>query len=70
MKTCDACDEQWDDAFFCPVCSKGVHLEEEEVPDIMWDCDPRTPETIIKEVWVRNGDICLNCCPGHRKDKK
>lgn len=62
---CDVCGEEWEESFFCVTCSSGGHCEEQEVPNTMWDGDPND-EYVLEIVWVPNGDICLNCCNGHR----
>lgn len=69
MKTCDACEETWEDEFFCPKCSEGSRLIEEEVPNLMWSGWPPGGETITEEVDCPNGDICLNCCICHWRKK-
>ena len=66
---CDSCGEQWEESFFCPECSHGGHCEMQEVPNIMWDGLP-SEEYCWEEVWIDNGDICLNCCNGHPRSPK
>lgn len=61
MPICDACEEVWEESFFCEKCSSGGHEEIVEKPNTMWDGDPHD-ETIFEEEWVSNGNICMNCC--------
>lgn len=65
-KVCDACGEEWEEDFFCEICSRGGEYRIEEVPDLMWDGYPGR-DYVEEETWVPNGDICLNCCGGHTK---
>lgn len=68
-KFCDGCGEQWEESFFCEICSKGGFYEMREVPNFMWNGDP-SEEYIWQEEWVPDGDICLNCCMCHTKPSK
>ena len=63
---CDICDEDWEESFFCEICSKGGHLEMHTEPllsGLEWDYIG--PDCEEREVWVPNG-VCFNCCPGHK----
>ena len=64
MKTCDACEETWEDEFFCKQCSSDGELIEREVPDPMWDGFPGKDMMTVEE-WEPNGNICFNCCYCH-----
>lgn len=66
MKTCDACEETWEDSFFCAECSGEMHLETVERPVLMWD--GYGPDTKEVEEFVPNGNICLNCCTYHYRN--
>lgn len=61
MKTCDACEETWEDSFFCKKCSSGGRTEIVEKPNLMWDGDPKD-EIVFGEEYIPNGNVCLNCC--------
>ena len=60
---CDACEQEWEESFFCKQCSglQGFDGEMVEEPNSFWDGNPgdeyvweeREPEYMI---------ICLNCC--------
>ena len=63
-KTCDACEEEWEESFFCEKCSRGGRHEEVEAPNMFWDGYPGE-ECVMEEEWIPNGDICLNCCTCH-----
>ena len=60
---CDCCEEEWEESFFCPVCS-GWYREEHEVPNLMWDGYPASEETEMEMEDVHK-DICFNCCNDH-----
>jgi|GEM_PF-5469761 hypothetical protein len=68
MRICDVCEEEWEDSFFCPECSKGGHYEMVESPVLNWSGNPSDPETEIDEEFVANGYICLNCCDCHLRN--
>lgn len=62
---CESCGEEWEESFFCEKCSAGGEYEIREVPNLMWDGLP-SEEYVWEEVFVENGNICLNCCNGHK----
>ncbi len=67
MKTCDYCEETWEDDFFCPTCSGLQEIETEGCfPDLFYDgCGPDYVYEVRTETMLMS--VCGNCCPGHKQ---
>jgi Fe2+ or Zn2+ uptake regulation protein len=61
---CDCCDGDWEDAFFCKVCSDTPELEERLMPMLDWGGEDDDMEMQEVDVYLRS--VCLNCCMGHK----
>ncbi len=57
--SCDICEQEWDESFFCKKCSSRLVLEETLTPKLIYygDGDEYEPD----EDWVQY-DVCCNCC--------
>lgn len=62
---CDCCDEEWEESFFCKVCSDTPTLEEALTPLTEFEWDYVGPDCEMREAEVYR-TVCLNCCMGHK----
>ena len=46
-KECNSCEQDWDNEYFCIICSNHVEFMDDYNGD---------------EIEVNSGDVCFNCC--------
>lgn len=65
IKTCDYCEEIWEEGYFCPICSGLQDIEIEGFhPVLFYDgCGPDYVYESRTETMLMS--VCRNCCPGH-----
>ena len=67
-KICDICGEEWEETFFCTICSGSVDTIETLVPVLNWQGYGDYLEEGEEEIILDN--VCYNCCPGHKEENK
>jgi len=66
--TCDCCEQEWEESFFCKECShKFIGTEWVETPRLDYYGVGNEMEWEQEDQF--SGDICGNCCTCHLKTK-
>ena len=62
-RICDICGEEFEETYFCPICSNSIETIETLVPILNWQGYGDYLIEGEEEIIIEN--VCYNCCTGH-----